>query len=135
MRQDSVKLQALHGGTDAVIEPLGVPIEGSLTMASTLVDTSKTLYIVRVANHTAKDVWLKPRTCIGIIREGTVVQSGEQLEFVQGNNLVTVCCRLSADPQTPPQREAVGIVRGQRMQAPPRMEHQRMEALRSVLQE
>lgn len=104
-------------------------------MASTLVDTSKTLYIVQVANHTAKDVWLKLRTHIGIVREGTVVQSGEQLEFVQGNNLVTVCCRLSADPQTPPQQEALGIVRGQRMQATPGMERQRMEALRSVLQE
>lgn len=125
-------------GTDAVIEPLGVPIEGNLTVARTLVDTTKTCYVVRVANQTARDIWLKPRTRLGIVREGDVVRKGERLEFLQGNNLVTVCCSLSADPQTPPQRETAGKVQGQRIQEPPHgitlanfpgSEHQRWEAL------
>ena len=83
-------------GTDAEIEPLGVPVEGNLTVASTLVDTANTCYYVRVANQTAKDIWLKPRTRDGIVREGEMVKRGEQLEFRQENNTVTVCCTLSA---------------------------------------
>ena len=49
-------------GKDAVIEPFSVAVEGSLTVASTLVDTTSNSYFVRVANQTAKGVWLKPRT-------------------------------------------------------------------------
>lgn len=106
-------------GTDAVIEPLGVPVEGNLTVASTLVDTTKKSYYVRVANQTAKDIWLKPRTRLGIVGEGNLVKTGEQLEFVEEDNSVIVCCNLSADPQEPPKREADGIVRRRRLQEPP----------------
>lgn len=106
-------------GTDAVIEPLNVPIEGNLTVASTFVDTTKTCYYVRVANQTAKDIWLKPRTRVGIIREADMTRSGEQLKFVQENNMVTVSCIVSTAPQTPPQREAADIVRRQMVQVPP----------------
>ena len=49
-------------GKDAVIEALSVAVEGNLTVASTLVDTTSHSYFVRVANQTAKGVWLKPRT-------------------------------------------------------------------------
>ena len=107
-------------GKDAVIEPLDVPIEGNLTVASTLVDTAKHVYYVRVANQTAKDVWLKPKTRIGVIREGDLVQMGKQLEFRQENGLVTVCCSLSADPQKPPDREAVDMAQKQGIQSPPK---------------
>ncbi|KAK3742849.1 hypothetical protein QZH41_004524 [Actinostola sp. cb2023] len=107
-------------GTSAVVEPLGVPVQGNLTVANTLVDTTKSCLVIRVANHTAKDIWLKPRTRIGIIREGAVVQTGEQLEFYQESNRVTVSCNLSASPQQqPPSREAEGTVRWQRKQELP----------------
>ena len=107
-------------GKDAVIEPLDVPIEGNLTVASTLVDTAKHVYYVHVANQTAKDVWLKPKTRIGVIREGDLVQMGKQLEFRQENGLVTVCCSLSADPHKPPDREAVDMAQKQGLQSPPK---------------
>jgi hypothetical protein len=68
-------------GCSAVVEPLAVPIKGNLTVANTLVDTSRTCFVVKVANQTTKDVWLKPRTRLGIVREGEVLQAGEQLEF------------------------------------------------------
>ena len=49
-------------GKDAVIEALSVAVEGNLTVASTLVETTSQSYFVHVANQTAKGIWLKPRT-------------------------------------------------------------------------
>ncbi|XP_032231037.1 uncharacterized protein LOC116614299 [Nematostella vectensis] len=106
-------------GCSAVVEPLSVPICGNLSVASTLVNTSRACFVVKVADQTAKDIWLKPRTRLGIVRECDVLQQGEPLLFFQESNSVTVSCGLSADPRKPPKREAEDMARWQGSQELP----------------
>ena len=107
-------------GNDAVIEPLSVAVEGNLTVASTLVDTTLHSYFVRVANQTAKGVLLKPRTRLGVIREGKLMQMEKQLELIKENNSVIVCCSLSVDSQKMPEMEAVSMTHKQELQSLPK---------------
>jgi len=106
-------------GKDAVIEPLSVAVKGNLTVASTLVGTTSHSYFVPVANQTAKGVWLKPRTRLGVIREGKLMQMGKQLELIKENNSVVVCCSLSVESQKMPEMEAVSMTHKQELQSLP----------------
>ena len=81
----------------AMVEPLSIPLQGNLQVASTLVDTSKPGRCVQVVNPTGRGVWLKPKTCLGTIQDVEEVVGGEQLEFVLGSNEVVVSCSVDAD--------------------------------------
>lgn len=86
-------------GSDALVEALTTPLQGGLQVASTLVDASKSCYIIQVANPTGREVWLKPHTCLGTIQEVERVERGEELKFTVGSNEVVVSCSLGADLQ------------------------------------
>ena len=47
-------------GPNTLVEPLSVPVPGNLQLANTLVNASKTCFLIQVANPFQKDVWLKP---------------------------------------------------------------------------
>ncbi|KAK3726383.1 hypothetical protein QZH41_005098 [Actinostola sp. cb2023] len=89
-------------GPNSLVEPLGVPVAGSLQVANTLVKATRTCYAIQVSNHTSKDVWLKPRTRLGTIKGVEHVTCGEQLLFDVKCNEVIVSCPLSADYQKTP---------------------------------
>ena len=55
-----------------MIEPFSVPIEGTLFVAGTFVNTTKGLYYVCVVNQTAKGIRLKPKT-----QKGEIVLDGK----------------------------------------------------------
>ena len=88
-------------GPNALVEPLSVPVPGNIQVASTLVDGSKTCFLIQVVNSTPKDVWLQPRTRLGTVRGAAKVTSGDQLEFDVRSNEVIVSCPLGAESQEP----------------------------------
>ena len=88
-------------GPNALVEPLSVPVPGNLQLANTLVDASKTCFLIQVANPSQKDVWLKPRTRLGTVHGAVTVTSGEQLQFDVQSNEVVVSYPLSAEQQKP----------------------------------
>ena len=88
-------------GPNALVEPLSVPVPGNLQLANTLVDASKTCFLIQVANPFQNDVWLKPRTRLGTVHGAVTVTSGEQLQFDVHSNEVIVSYPLSAEQQKP----------------------------------
>ena len=86
-------------GTSALVEPLVVPVQGNIQVASTLVNTTKAYFAIQVVNHTTKDVWLKPRTRLGTICEATQIDGGERLELAVESDEVVVSCPVRADCQ------------------------------------
>ena len=86
-------------GSDALVEGLRVGVPGNLQVANTLVDATKTTFAVQVANHTTKDVWLKPRTRLGTICAAARASKGEQLQFEVRSHEVIVSCPLRAECQ------------------------------------
>ena len=88
-------------GPNALVEPLGVPVPGNIQVANTLVNGSKTCFLIQVVNPSLKDVWLKPRTRLGTVRGAAKVTSGDQLEFDVRSNEVIVSCPLGAENQKP----------------------------------
>ena len=88
-------------GSNALVEPLSVPVPGNLQLANTLVDASKTCFLIQVANPSQKDVWLKPRTRLGTVHGAVTVTGGEQLQFDVESNEVIVSYPLSAEQQKP----------------------------------
>lgn len=79
-------------GPSALVEPLNVPVPGNLQVANTLVDASKTCFLIQVANPYPRDVWLKPRTRLGTVRSAGKVTSGDQLKLEARSNEVLVSC-------------------------------------------
>ena len=88
-------------GPNALVKLLSVPVPGYLQLANTLVDASKTCFLIQAANPSQKDVWLKPRTRLGTVHGAVTVTSGEQLQFDVQSNEVIVSYPLSAEPQKP----------------------------------
>ena len=74
-------------------------------VANTLVDGSKTCFLIQVVNPTPKDVWLQPRKRLGTVRGAAKVTSGDKLEFDEQSNEVIVSCPLRAESQEPSSSE------------------------------
>ena len=88
-------------GPNSLVEPPSVPVPGNIQVANTLVDASKTCFLIQVVNPSPKDVWLKPRTRLGTVRGAVKVANGNQLELELQNNEVIVSCPLGAEHQKP----------------------------------
>ena len=105
---NSVAIVAVTGpacGPNALVEPLSVPVPGNIQVANTLVDASKTYFLIQVVNPSPKDVWLKPRTRLGTVRGAVKVTGGEQLKFDVHSDAVIVSCPLRAEQQKPSPQE------------------------------
>ena len=101
----SVAVNGQACGPNALVEPLSVPVPGNLQLGNTLVDTSKTCFLIQVANPSQKDVWLKQQTRLGMVHGAVTVASGEQLQFDVQSNEVIVSYLLSAEQQKPTPRD------------------------------
>ena len=66
-------------GPTAMVKPLSVPVPGNIQVAKTLVNASETCFHIQVVNLTARDVWLKPRTCLGTVHSMVTVTYGKHL--------------------------------------------------------
>ena len=84
-------------GPSALVEPLNVPVPGNLQVAHTLVDASKTCFLIQVANSSPRDVWLKARTRLGTVTSAGRVTSGDQLRLEVRSNEVLVSCPPGAE--------------------------------------
>ena len=94
---NSVASKAVTGpacGANALVEPLSVPVPGNIQVANTLVDGSKTCFLIQVVTPTPKDVWLQPRAHLETVRGAAKVTSGDHLEFDVCSNEVIVSCPL-----------------------------------------
>ena len=103
-------------GPNALVEPLSVPVPGNIQVANTLVDASKTCFLIQVVNPSPKDVWLKPRTRLGTVRGTVKVTSGEQLKFDVQSDAVIVSCPPGAEQQKPSPQEPDSPMRPPREQ-------------------
>ena len=65
-------------------------------MAATVVDASKSHFIIQVTNPTCKGISLRKRMCLGTIQVADVTMR-EQLTFAVGTNEVVVSCATHAD--------------------------------------
>ena len=54
-----VAVTGLACGPNALVEPLRVPVPGNLQLANTLVDASKTCFLIQVANPSQKQLALE----------------------------------------------------------------------------
>ena len=75
---------------DAVIELLNSPLPGNIILPSSVVHASGTSISVTVYNPGAMDVWLRPKTRIGIITRGAVEDDSIQVEVYNGRISVRV---------------------------------------------
>ena len=105
-------------GETAMVEPPSTPLQGNLQVARTLVDTTRSSHVMQVINPTGKDIWLKPRTCLGTLQAVDEVR-GEQLKFAVGSNEVVVSCSLDADCQQTSSQIAGSTAKPQNVQGCP----------------
>lgn len=97
---NSVASVAITGpacGPNALVEPLSVPVPENIQVANTMVNGSKTCFLVQVVNPSPKVVWLKLRTRLAMVQGEAKVTSGYQLEFDVCSNEVIVSCPLGAE--------------------------------------
>ena len=83
-------------GPNSLVEPLSTTLPGRLQVAATVVDASKSHFIIQVTNPTCKGISLRKRMCLGTIQVAGVTMR-EQLKFAVGSNEVVVSCATRAD--------------------------------------
>ncbi|XP_073669344.1 uncharacterized protein [Paramisgurnus dabryanus] len=72
--------RCLEGSSDLLLEPGKFPLPQGLIVVPSLVSTSAPLFPVRVVNLSTEDIWLQPRTRLGILSPVESLCSGEGCE-------------------------------------------------------
>lgn len=75
---------------DSVVEPLSSPLPGNIILPSSVVRASGTSISVTVYNPRAMDVWLRPKTRLGIISSVAVEDDNIQVDLCNGGISVRV---------------------------------------------
>uniref|UniRef100_A0A9J8AN32 ribonuclease H n=1 Tax=Cyprinus carpio carpio TaxID=630221 RepID=A0A9J8AN32_CYPCA len=67
-------------GSPMLLEPLSTPLPGGLLVIPTIVDSHCPCIPVKILNFSQEDVWLSPRTRLGILSKVECVDSSQQCE-------------------------------------------------------
>ncbi|XP_028290920.1 uncharacterized protein LOC114454569 [Gouania willdenowi] len=76
--------------TSLLVEPAKTPLPGGIAVLPTLVKATKPLFPIQVVNFSQEDVWLRPRTRLGIL---------SQVECVDNDQTEVCFQRISADQE------------------------------------
>lgn len=79
-----------------LLEPVSSPLPGGLIVVPTLVSSGNHLFPVRVMNLSDEDVWLRPRTRLGVLTHIDSVESEEQYK-VQFQRISATTEQVSID--------------------------------------
>lgn len=85
-----------------LLEPVNAPLPGGLVVVPTLVSTESHIFPVQVMNMSDEDIWLRPRTSLGVLTHVDSVKSDELCE-VQFQRISADTEQVSVDrhPDTP----------------------------------
>lgn len=71
-----------HANGVMIFEPGSMPLPGGLVLVPTAVSSSKCVFPVQVLNLASEDVWLPPKTRLGVLSQGHKVESNScKVEF------------------------------------------------------
>ncbi|KAI3368217.1 hypothetical protein L3Q82_007943 [Scortum barcoo] len=83
-------------GPPLLLEPISTPLPGGLIVVPTLVSSGSHLFPVRVMNLSDEDVWLRPRTRLGVLTHIDSVESEERCK-VQFQRISATTEQVSID--------------------------------------
>lgn len=82
-----------------LLEPVNAPLPGGLVVVPTLVSSESHIFPVQVMNMSDEDIWLRPRTRLGVLTQVDSVESDERCE-VQFQKISADTEQVSIDKKT-----------------------------------